>query len=296
MKRCPTCQKTFADTMKFCQTDGTPLVDDAPAAPPADPYKTIVGSAKNDDILQIPDTPDPLKTMVSSSDAPKLDLPPVAPPFPQSPKSSESSMNPPSFGDLSPQSGSTPNTIEKPKSFDQTFSAINPPAFGKGGNTSSSPFDKPSDAPFGSPQNFSPKDDPPPTAFGGSPFDAPKPSSVPPPYKEPEPFKPGGQSPFGQSNDPFGAPQNQFGQSNDPFGAQSQSPFGNQQNDWNPPPAPVASWQDQGLGSNTPFQPPVGSGGAKSNFGNRVIGLRNHRIMLRHQRNYCAHHRLYGEK
>ncbi|HXH69318.1 MAG TPA: hypothetical protein VNI60_03120, partial [Pyrinomonadaceae bacterium] len=27
MKRCPTCKRTFDDSMKFCQTDGTPLVD-----------------------------------------------------------------------------------------------------------------------------------------------------------------------------------------------------------------------------------------------------------------------------
>ena len=27
MKRCPNCQKTYADSMKFCQTDGTPLVE-----------------------------------------------------------------------------------------------------------------------------------------------------------------------------------------------------------------------------------------------------------------------------
>jgi Domain of unknown function (DUF4190) len=36
--------------------------------------------------------------------------------------------------------------------------------------------------------------------------------------------------------------------------------FGNQplqQNDWTPPPAPGAGWQDQGLGATTPFQPPV---------------------------------------
>src|SRR5947199_8858737 len=49
MKTCPTCGKTFDDNMRFCQSDGTPLVDDAPAVPeptaeePFDPYATIVG-------------------------------------------------------------------------------------------------------------------------------------------------------------------------------------------------------------------------------------------------------------
>ena len=36
--------------------------------------------------------------------------------------------------------------------------------------------------------------------------------------------------------------------------------FGNQplqQNDWTPPPSPVSGWQDQGLGAQTPFQPPM---------------------------------------
>jgi hypothetical protein len=41
MKRCPTCDKTFEDDLKFCQLDGTPLVDDAPAF---DPYATIVAT------------------------------------------------------------------------------------------------------------------------------------------------------------------------------------------------------------------------------------------------------------
>src|SRR5688500_18739316 len=40
MKKCPTCEKTFEDSMRFCQIDGTALVDDAPAF---DPYATIVG-------------------------------------------------------------------------------------------------------------------------------------------------------------------------------------------------------------------------------------------------------------
>lgn len=300
MKRCPTCQKTYADTMKFCQTDGTPLVEDQSATPPADPYKTVVGSIKSDDILQIPESYDPMKTMVTGSAPPKVDPPKPAEPKKEEtlkeatsgtspkvepsspPKPVESSLNPPSFGDLSsPAPGSTSSGKTKPRSFDETFSSIEPPAFGSSkGNTA--PFNKPSDAPFGSPsktdapfgnapksdspfgsspKSDSPfgsasKDDAPPTAFGGSPFDSPKASTPPPPYKDPEPFNAGGQSPFGQqANDPWATPQQQ--QSNDPFG----SPQFGGQGEWTPPPAPVAGWQDQGLGANTPFQPPMGTGG-----------------------------------
>jgi hypothetical protein len=40
------------------------------------------------------------------------------------------------------------------------------------------------------------------------------------------------------------------------------APFGNQGMGWTPPPAPLQGWQNQGLGTNTPFQPPlVGMGG-----------------------------------
>lgn len=43
MKKCPTCDKTFEDSMRFCQADGTPLVDDVPAF---DPYATIVAQPR----------------------------------------------------------------------------------------------------------------------------------------------------------------------------------------------------------------------------------------------------------
>lgn len=64
----------------------------------------------------------------------------------------------------------------------------------------------------------------------------------------------GGQQPPAFNQSPFSQPQTPFGQSNEPFN----KPF--QQDEWAPPPAPVAAWQDQGLGTNTPFQPPVAGG------------------------------------
>ena len=127
MKRCPTCDKTFADGMKFCQTDGTVLIDDAPAvdpyktvvgnqsdisAAPVDPFKTMVaGAAKvddDDDLLQLPEAPDAMKTMIVSQDeikrelkadkaddAPPLDLPPAAPSAPLIEGVEGNSTNPP---------------------------------------------------------------------------------------------------------------------------------------------------------------------------------------------------------
>ncbi len=115
MKRCPTCDRTFDDAMRFCQTDGTALVEDAPV----DPYKTMVASADEiaaalkppanvtpaadaddeKDVLQLPSEIDANKTMFVSEEElrremnaepadPVIEIPPVkesAPP-PRSPE------------------------------------------------------------------------------------------------------------------------------------------------------------------------------------------------------------------
>lgn len=68
MKKCPVCERTFDDSMRFCQTDGTPLVEEAPE----DPYKTVV--AGKDEIAAAIPPEDPFKTMVaggSGSQPPK---------------------------------------------------------------------------------------------------------------------------------------------------------------------------------------------------------------------------------
>lgn len=106
MKKCPTCDREFDDAMRFCQTDGTQLVE---AAPPVDPYKTMVARPEDiaaaipstpappaeEDVLQIPPVgSDPKKTMYASEDEirsamadaddprePVMDLSPPAPAF-----------------------------------------------------------------------------------------------------------------------------------------------------------------------------------------------------------------------
>ncbi|HEX6279669.1 MAG TPA: DUF4190 domain-containing protein [Pyrinomonadaceae bacterium] len=110
MKKCPTCDREFDDAMRFCQTDGTALVD---APPPVDPYKTMVArpediasaipqsgassgapgdsgssisdSGTDEEVLDLP-ADDPKKTMYASEeeirsamaevDEPVVDLPP----------------------------------------------------------------------------------------------------------------------------------------------------------------------------------------------------------------------------
>jgi hypothetical protein len=127
MKRCPTCDKTFDDNMRFCQADGTPLVDDAPL----DPYKTMVarpediaaasssGSEASDDVLDLPSESDPAKTMYASEDEIRaemnardagdeqvIDIPPLAEPEP--PKYSEPPPPPSPFSTSEPGSPSVP--------------------------------------------------------------------------------------------------------------------------------------------------------------------------------------------
>lgn len=298
MKQCPTCQKEFPDSMRFCQSDGTPLVEKAEQAPPPDPYKTVVGGSikLDDDILQIPPD-DPNKTMVSPVSMPKAEPPKLEPappkPFneppkvesqpqaPPPPKFGDADMNAPKFGDLSssPSGGSSPfgdapksSSIPPPSPFNDPPKSdvppkkdpLPPPPFGSSpfsgeSGKSESPFDRPTSPPSSSPfdkPSGSPSSSPfdkPSDAQSSSPFE----KTPPPPYKEPEPMFGSGQ----QSSPPFG--QSPFDQPKSPFGSSEPANQLFQQNEWTPPPAPVAGWQDQGLGANTPFQPPavVGAGG-----------------------------------
>lgn len=182
MKRCPICQNTFDDSLRFCQLDGTLLVDDAgtidSSGLPLDPLKTMVGGAPirddEDDLLQLGDD-DATKTLSSPYDSPF---------------------------------GQTPFDASAPSS--DSFS-----------QTGSSPFSNESSGlpPFGSPQS--------------TPFDTPNYQSPSTPFSEPPSFNQG----------QFDAAQNTYGQ-----------PL---QQSWTPPPAPVAGWQSQNVGANTPFAPPM---------------------------------------
>lgn len=226
MKKCPICEKTFEDSMRFCQSDGTPLVDDAP---PLDPYKTMVARPEDlaaavppasfeaipepqleddEEVLQLPVESDPLKTMYASeeeirgemaakdaADEPVMEIPPLVAPEP--PRFSEPSISPPSFGEMAPP----------------------PSPFAKATPPIPSPFSDPKPATY----------EPPAPNYGA--------------YKEPEPIV---DEP---SFNPFNQPTGQIGQ-----------PLA--QAEWTPPAAPEASWQNQEIGQNTPFQPPAaGTGG-----------------------------------
>jgi hypothetical protein len=132
-----------------------------------------------------------------------------------------------------------PKIDSAPPKFDSPYSAS---PFSNDAGKSDSPFDKP-------PTSGSSPFDKPSSAPSSSPFE----KTPPPPYKEPEPMF-GGQQPPAFNQSPFGQPSSPFGQSNEPLNQSLQ------QDEWAPPAPPVAGWQDQGLGANTPFQPPAAGG------------------------------------
>ncbi|HUR99264.1 MAG TPA: DUF4190 domain-containing protein [Pyrinomonadaceae bacterium] len=140
MKRCPTCDKTFDDNMRFCQADGTPLVDDVPV----DPYKTMMARPEDiaaampreqsEDLLDLPAESDPAKTMYASEseirsemaarDEQVIDIPPLVDPEP--PQFNEPAP-PPSPFSVS-DSGNTVPPIPSP--FDEPKrSTYDPPIF-----------------------------------------------------------------------------------------------------------------------------------------------------------------------
>jgi hypothetical protein len=174
MKKCPTCQRTFEDSMRFCQTDGTPLVDDAP---PVDPYKTMVASSDeiaaamgspvadpepaakaDEEVLQLPPESDPKKTMyvseeelraeMGSQEEPVVELPPLAP---EPPKFTEPSLSPPSFGDVPPAS-----PPPSPFASGGKQDLGGEPPFMKTTPPIPSPFDKQRESSYHQPTSYSP--------------------------------------------------------------------------------------------------------------------------------------------
>lgn len=201
--------------MRFCQTDGTPLVNDAP---PLDPYKTMVarpddvgaGTPKSEapiphppsgELLELPPETDPNKTKFASEgeiqtamdarDEQVIDIPPLTE-TPAPPKFQEPKSQPPP---------------ERPKSSEPPeFGKANPPFTAPPGERKPSVFEPP---------------------LGNK-----------PPFAEPDPI--GSVPPV----NPFDAPLAGSGRNM----AEAA---------WRPPSPPDPSWQNQQIGRNTPFQPPV---------------------------------------
>lgn len=106
MKKCPTCEKTFDDNMRFCQADGTPLVEDTPAV---DPYKTMV--AKSDD-LPIPGESDPGGAKVGDAEKVEESIPSEPAQSAGAPKEGDVS---PTASDQSPEAAEPAGQTDQPQ-------------------------------------------------------------------------------------------------------------------------------------------------------------------------------------
>lgn len=254
--------------MRFCQADGTPLVEDAP---PADPYKTMVASkediqaalnapapasepaqagigAPEEEPLEIPSNPpqstpaSELETKIAGrDDAQVIEIPPLAeatPPEP--PRFSEPSTPPPSFGESAPPSPFAAPEPSGPGDFPTT-----PPI--------PSPFSAPKSAPFEPPAALhvpEPEPEQERTYFEPEPavpsFSEPEPTPATPQYAEPEPAAAQQFNPFEPQSKPQSAPI--------------------AQSEWTPPPSPIQ-------GGPSMSAPPSSTSGAKVNQTLPIVSL-----------------------
>lgn len=284
MKKCPTCDKTFDDSMRFCQIDGTSLVDDAPAF---DPYATIVGRvvpppaepdapaveeekespihatvgsipiSEPDDVLDLP-TNDPLKTMYVSEAEMRAALDkPDQPDIIEIP-AIEAEPPPPSF--IAPEtSAPEPQADTRPSfslnegastgSASDTFEPNEPPRFNLEESQPATPaVPAPPPSPFGNAFDSNPKSSPFEEREVVNSVDAPISA---PSFNEPEPVR------FDEAATIM---QPGFESSS----AQPQPPS-QPAPAWEPPPMLEKEWQNQPVaaGADAPFQAPVaGADGA----------------------------------
>jgi hypothetical protein len=257
MKRCPTCQKTFDDNMRFCQTDGTPLVEDTT---PADPYKTMVASKEDiQSALNAASTPEPSAPAgIGAPDDEPLELPSKPP---QSEPASEFETK-----------IAGRDVIEIPPIAESEPAPAPPPSFGEP-STPPSPFAAQSGG------NDFPTTPPIPSPFGGSappPRMAAEPEVIKAEPEEPTYFEPETVSepePAPAYNEPA-APASPFADPappSNPFEGQSAPPPSPMaQSQWTPSPPPVQQSSGPG-GSFTP--PPPAASGAKLNQTLPIVSL-----------------------
>lgn len=242
MKRCPTCEKTYEDNLRFCQIDGTPLVDEIEEI---DPYKTMVArpediraampvtpepAATDEALLELPEEPDPNKTQFVSEDELRAEMARQEEDVVELPPAVEA------------------ETAAAPDQFSMTSPPIPSPFEAK--PFEAKPFEPAAIEPE-APQYAEPE---PPTPQ----FTTPEPSS---PFAQPEPPA----SPFAEPEPPKAEP------AYNPFEHSAPAAEPMMQAEWKPPAAPESSWQNQEIGQNTPFQPPPA--GAAADGQNKTMPL-----------------------
>lgn len=232
MKKCPTCGKEFEDSYKFCQTDGSALTEVADE-PAFDPYATIVSTPANPIAPPVEDAP----AEEIAADNRSMGSVPIAPPsdvldLPDSDPLKTMYVSETEMKDVFGEEGKTDAVLDVP-------APSSPPA----------PPVPDFIAPEVTPQIFGDVA-PPPSPFASS---EPEPMPVPDPVVEP-------------AAPQFDEPETVIQPVNVPF--EPPAPV----QEWTPPPAPDAQWQNQQIGSNTPFQPPA-AGTAGQNKTLAIVSL-----------------------
>ena len=256
MKKCPACEKTFDDSMKFCQIDGTPLVEDTPF----DPFATIVGTvppaaqsrpeassqaappqddapaiSEPDDVLDLPDA-DPLRTMYATDEEMKAAM------QADSPAPESEIIDLPSVSDIS----SEETLVDKPEDSPgyaqpQGFPEPEPPSF-EVPNVPAPSFGDVS---------------PPPSPFSSG--NAPDMPLQAPSFDEPEP----GVRKFNEAETMI---QGDF---TNPFESAATAPVA----EWTPPSSPEPSWESQPMGSDVAYTPSAAPMSAGQNKTLAIISL-----------------------
>lgn len=268
MKKCPTCEKTFEDSMRFCQSDGTQLVmveevidpyktmvarpeEIAAAIPPktpaAEPPKPVETVQDDGDVLQIPKA-DVNKTMFVSeeeirremasdlkAEEPVMEIPP-AKETPAPPAFIDADLNPVSVPPPSPIAA-TPEPANSSTSEPRVSNLTTPPI----------------PSPFGSSPKSSAADvSPMVPQFKVEPKPEPPPAGV--PSFDEVPATP--SSPFDSPGGSFDDQAFQPSASTPPNQAMAQA-------EWTPPPVPESNWQEPASG-NPPPPPAAGAGQSKT--------------------------------
>ncbi len=180
MKRCPTCRKTFDDSMQFCQADGIPLVEDK--APNA------AGAMINDDDADLLQLNDESETMIASGNrnsgggnfGGEINFDDLDEDFGKDKQAASSPAS--DFGSQAKSSFDNSQVIEDAAATPPPQTNLN--SFSNDFSSNQTPFETPS------PAVSSPIETPPPSVY------------QPPSFQEPE-----------QANQPnFGAPQSPFNQ------------------------------------------------------------------------------------
>lgn len=264
MKKCPICDKKFEDSMRFCQTDGTPLVDDAPAF---DPYATIV--ARPEDVRA---PAEPAEEPVVAAEPVPVEEPPVveapAEEIVLEPIAAEPPTPEPVAEPIAEPIAEPDEVLDLPEHADplKTMYVSDAEMQAALGAVADEPHsEEPSQpeapsVPDVSPPSFS-EPIPPPSPFAVS-------ESVPEPVAEPVPMETPTvePTPFDEAPTMFQPPVST------PFDQPEPAPVA----EWTPPPAPDASWQNKEIGSNTPFEPPPpGAGGPSQGLavGSLICGI-----------------------